>query len=379
MSPMKPKVLIVDDDAAWLKMMQKELEDYSGTFSVMPAYDGTQALDVLSSDHVSLVVSDLRMPNMDGFELLNRVLYKFPDIPVIIITAYDRPKTREVVFKSGADDYMTKPLEAQELTEKITEVLKKKSEGGSLHNVSLETFLQLIEMEQQTCTLHILNKDTSKTGVLFFRDGELMGARLGDRLGREAAYEILCWSGVSVSIENRCPITERQLEGGLQALLLDAMRTKDENEDDFNPGEEAEDDEIFLDSPVKENQDSNPGTDRAAFDSPEPAENIEHAKSGPSLDLDQPKGKSPADVVREKLNSALGSEDGVEDIYEDPGWHYLIEQASVIGKSFNGGELVALYINRGKKGHSVIVPGQQAAVVLMDPDASRDRIIDAVM
>ncbi|MFW6297392.1 MAG: response regulator [Desulfosalsimonas sp.] len=377
---MKPKVLIVDDDAAWLKTMKEELENYSGTFSLIPAYDGSQALEVLASDQVSLVVSDLRMPNIDGFELLNSVLQDYPDIPVIIITAYDRPKTREVVFKSGADDYMTKPFDASELAEKITGVLRKKSEGGSLHNVSLETFLQLVEMEQQTCTLRIVNKKSSRVGALFFRDGELMGARLGARQGREAAYEILCWSGVSVSIENRCPITERQLEGGLQAILLDAMRNKDESGEHFSPEEESEEDGIVFDTPAKERQSSNPGINKAALDSAESANNLQPAHSGGAeADLDQPKEKSPAAVVREKLNLALGSEEGVEDIYEDPAWHYLIEQASHIGRNFDAGELFAVYVNMGRKGHSVIVPGQQAAVILMDQHTARDRIINAVI
>ncbi|MCF8110092.1 MAG: response regulator [Desulfobacteraceae bacterium] len=377
---MKPKVLLVDDDAAWLKTMQKELEKYSGAFSVISAYDGSQALEVMASDQVSLVVSDLRMPNIDGFELLNQVLHKYPDIPVIIITAYDRPKTREVVFKSGADDYMTKPFTAGELAEKITGVLKKKSEGGSLHNVSLETFLQLIEMEQQNCTLRIVDKDPSRTGVLFFRDGELMGARLGGRLGLEAAYEILSWSGVSVSIENRCPIKEKQLEGGLQAILLDAMRTKDESEEDFNSEEESETDEIMLDSPVKEGQSSNPGVEATGSDSAKSPAGPRPEPPGISQSaVNRPKDSSPAAVVSEKLNSALGDEEGVEDIYEDPEWHYLIERASRIGKNFEAGGLLAVYVNKGRKGHCVIVPGEPASVILMSPDTSRDRIIDAVI
>ncbi|MFP4193824.1 MAG: response regulator [Desulfosalsimonas sp.] len=377
---MKPKVLLVDDDTAWLKAMQKEMESYSGVFSMIPAYDGSQALEVLASEQVSIVVSDLRMPNIDGFELLNRVQHEYPDIPVIIITAYDRPKTREVVFKSGADDYMTKPFTARDLDEKITALLRKKSEGGSLHNVSLETFLQLIEMEQQTCTLRVEDKNSSRNGVLFFRDGDLMGARLGTRLGREAAYEILSWSGVSVSIENRCPITEKQLDGELQAILLDAMRTKDENEEEFNPGQESDQDEIILDSPVRKSQSANPEADTAVFDTAGPAVNPQPRPGGEDFAVSAGyETASPAEKVREELISALGSEEGVEDIYEDPAWHYLIEEVSRMGRSFNSGELGAVYVNRGEKGHCVIVPGEKASVILISPDASRDRIIDAVM
>ncbi|MFW6080364.1 MAG: response regulator [Desulfosalsimonas sp.] len=352
---MKSKVLIVDDDTAWLKPMLKELEEYSGSFAVTPAYDGRQALEVLAADQISVLVSDLRMPNIDGFELLNRVLRQYPDIPVIIITAYDRPKTREVVINSGADEYLTKPFTAAELAEKINRLLQKKSEGGSLHNVSLETFLQLIEMEQQTCTLRVLNKTASNIGVLFFKDGDLMSARLGGRLGREAAYEILSWSGVSVSIENGCPVTEKQLDGELQAILLDAMRTKDESSLDFSPEERPEEkpaaDEILLQTPVKSHKATNT----------------------------QSQKKSSVPSASEKLVSVLSNEKGVEDIYEDPAWHYLIQQASAMAGIFDAGELSAIYLNRGGKGHYVIVPGDQAAVIQMHPDTPRDRIIDAVI
>ncbi len=235
----------------------------------------------------------------------------------------------------------------------------------------------MIEMEQQTCTLRVFNKNSSKMGALFIRDGELMSARLGSRLGRDAAYEILSWSGVSVSIENRCPVTEKQLEGGLQAILLDAMRTKDENDEDFDPEEEGGEYGSSEKKPVKEKQRSNPGTDKKPISLTEPAQTAGSAKPGAAAG---PAGdKSAMDSVRGKLIAAFGSEKGIEDIYEDPAWHYLIEQASNMGAAFEAGGLNAIYVNRGGNDHSVIVPGDQAVVIKMNPETSRDRIIDALM
>ncbi|MBS3754141.1 MAG: response regulator [Desulfobacterales bacterium] len=389
---MTPKVLLVDDDTAWLGAMQKELAEYADTFTVLAAHDGQQALDVLAAEDVSVVVSDLRMPGIDGFELLNRILHQYPDISVLIITAYDRPKTREVVFKSGADDYMTKPITASDLTGKINRTLKKKSEGGSLHNVSLETFLQLVEMEQQTCTLRVMNKSAGKSGALFFRNGELLNARYGGSQGREAAYEIFSWAGVSVSIENQCPVSEKQLEGELQAILLDAMRTKDESSEDFNPEEEEAEsqsseksrDEILLDTPVQNRRasNSNPEADTpppASAQAKPAAEPKARPQQAAPAETGQAEPESGAELVRQKINSSLGKEDDVEDIYEDLQWHYLIEQISHMGKIFNTGSLHAIYLNKGRGKQSVIVPGQRAAVVLMKADTPRDRIIDAVM
>jgi CheY-like chemotaxis protein len=207
---MKPKVLIVDDDQALLRLMQVELENYSDAFSVLTANSAHEALEILKKEHVAFVVSDLRMPGMDGYELLSEILKTYPDIPVYIITAFDKPKTQEVVVKSGAAGYLIKPFSAEELVETITHSLRKRSEGGSLHNVSLETFLQLIEMEQKTCTLHIIDKKGKNQGALFFRQGDLYNARVGSQQGKPAAYEILSWSNVSLSIAHECVFKEKK-------------------------------------------------------------------------------------------------------------------------------------------------------------------------
>ena len=97
---MRPNVLIVDDDQAFLRLIQKDLEGFSESFNVLTAESGNSALDILKNIYVSFIVSDLRMPGMDGFELLSGILKKFPDIPVYMMTSYDKPKTKDVVIKN---------------------------------------------------------------------------------------------------------------------------------------------------------------------------------------------------------------------------------------------------------------------------------------
>lgn len=365
---MTPKVLIVDDDAAWLTLMQRGLTENSAPFSVVTAPSGKKALEILAGDHVSAVVSDLRMPGIDGFELLNRLLHRYPDIPVMIVTAYDRPKTREVVFKSGASDYLVKPFSPAELAERVNRMLRSQSEGGSLHNVSLETFLQLIEMEGQTCTLRAWDRSGSKMGVLFFKDGELMNARLGGRQGNAAAYEILSWSGVSLSIENACAVAEKNIDGGLQAILLNAMRSKDESRADFDPSEEPAPGEPASPEPP-------PG--RILLNNPVPP------RAGPAETARQRSGpagpESAVDAIRAKLAAGPGPADGVEDIYEDPQYNGLIEQAAHIGRIFGSGRLNAVYLGKKEGGQRIIVPGERAIVVAMSPEIPRDRVIELLL
>lgn len=368
---MVPKVLIVDDDQSWLSLMHKELGNYANDFTVRTADSGESALATLKQEHIIVVVSDLRMPGMDGFDLLSRILSNYPDIPVIIVTAYDRPKTKDVVFRSGAAGYLTKPLSPDILAGEINKILRKKVAGGNLHNVALETFLQLVEMEQQTCTLQVSNKAGNTAGVLFFRNGDIVNARIGGRQGKAAAYEIFSWSSVSVSIENECVFEEKLIEGDLQAILLDAMRSKDENEEASQAS--AEENEIVLDEPV--NGDESKDTENI-----EPQENADEVQpSAQPVEPEEPEEElSAAESVRRRLEIALSADRGVKDVYSDDAWDQMTSDASNIGEVFDFGQLNVIYINKGVQGQYLIMPGEETTVISIDPDAPRDRIIGAV-
>jgi CheY-like chemotaxis protein len=380
---MKPKVLIVDDDQALLRLMQVELENYSDAFSVLTANDAHEALEILKREHIAFVVSDLRMPGMDGYDLLSQILKTYPDIPVYIITAFDKPKTRDVVVKSGAAGYLRKPFSAEELVETITHSLRKRSEGGSLHNVSLETFLQLIEMEQKTCTLYIVDKKGKNQGTLFFREGDLFNARVGSRQGKPAAYDILSWSNVSLSIEHDCVFKEKKIDGDLQAILLDAMRSKDELRENEMAAfdQESADGELILDNPVGEaaEEPEKPATAPQPIiqkNKPKPSDRIK-VKVSPSGVTAAPDFSSmpPAEAVRKRIEMEIGNRNGVNDVYIDSTWEPLIHQASAVGDILDFGRLNVLYVNKGITEHFIVVPGREIAVVSISAESPRDRIV----
>ncbi len=402
---MLPQVLIVDDDQSWLTLLSKELESYAASFTIRTAASAESALALLRREHIMLVISDLRMPGMDGFELLSQILEHFPDIPVIIVTGYDRPKTKDVVFRSGASGYLIKPFATDKLAREISKMLNKKAEGGNLHNVSLETFLQLVEMEQQTCTLQVINKAARTGGVLFFREGELVNARIHDRQGKAAAYEILSWSNVSVSIENNCVFEEKIIEGDLQAILLDAMRSKDENEENARQNGAAAEETAGVregaadepaaadaDAGMDSGADSSPAEDSttdaadtaagenpsvsAPNDSPDPPEKTSDNDSAVSEPPEEE--LSPAESIRRRLTRALGNYSGVEDVYTDDGWNSLLSESTALGEAFGFGPLNVFYASKVGKRQYLVVPGEETTVIAITPDASRDRIISAV-
>jgi CheY-like chemotaxis protein len=362
---MLPQVLIVDDDRAWLRLLDKELAGYAGSFRIRTAENAQNALALLRREHIMLMITDLRMPGMDGFDLLSRILEDYPDVPVIIVTAYDRPKTKDVVFKSGAVGYLTKPFATETLAREINKMLAKKAEGGNLHGVSLESFLQLVEMEQQTCTLHVIHPDGKRGGVLFFREGELYNARICDRKGKPAAYEIISWSGVSVFIENGCIFEKKGIEGDLQAILLDAMRSKDENMQSDEPettAAQAAGGGVRSPSPVQPN----------VTEPKEPENNRARPDEAPDADL------TSLPAIRRRLAASLGNYRGVEDVYADEAWTPLLAEGAHIGSAFGLGRLNVVYASRLDKQQYLVLPGEETTVIAITPDAPRDKIVGAV-
>ena len=122
MSP-KAKILIVDDEPYNVDYLQQELEDLD--YQIITAFNGQEALDKIKSQQPDLILLDLMMPILDGFAVLARV--KEDDalrlIPVIIVSAANDSKSVVKGIKQGADDYVTKPIDAEHLKKKVKEFL----------------------------------------------------------------------------------------------------------------------------------------------------------------------------------------------------------------------------------------------------------------
>ncbi len=222
-------ILIVDDDRDLLLMSKEGLAPYEGVFSVLTAGDGQQAMEVLQKKPVSLVLTDLKMPRMDGFGLLAHIMENYPDIPVLVMTAFGTPALKQKAGTNGAMEYIEKPFVLKDVARKIIAALRRESDGGTLRGFTLGTFVQLVQAEQKTCTIRVYHRYSDQKGVLFFRNGDLLDARLNGAMGIDAAYAILSWDDVSLSIENHCPKQKKAIDADLQAVLIEAMRQKDEN------------------------------------------------------------------------------------------------------------------------------------------------------
>ena len=119
---MKEKILVVDDEKQIVDIVRAYLE--KDGYRVVAAYDGRQALEVAARERPALLVLDLMLPEMSGWDVM-RSLRQTSDTPVIILTARDDPTDKVVGLELGADDYVVKPFEPKELLARVRAVLRR--------------------------------------------------------------------------------------------------------------------------------------------------------------------------------------------------------------------------------------------------------------
>jgi DNA-binding NtrC family response regulator len=126
----KKNVLIVDDDPDVLTMLEGLLKKLE--YNPFVAANGEEAVRVIDSNKIDVVVSDLVMPEMNGMELLKRVKSRKGDVPFVMITGHPSIETAVEAIKKGAYDYLTKPFQAEEVRIKIDRALEKRGLRRSL-------------------------------------------------------------------------------------------------------------------------------------------------------------------------------------------------------------------------------------------------------
>ena len=126
----KHSILLVDDDIEYLKSMKKFLER-SGYAATIVA-DGLEALEAIDEKMFDLILSDFRMPSLDGMELMKEIRRKKLDMPVVFITGYGEVESYMDLMNLGAFDYLNKPVDMNEILRIVRRVFETTSEGCRL-------------------------------------------------------------------------------------------------------------------------------------------------------------------------------------------------------------------------------------------------------
>ena len=220
------KILIVDDDPGTLRLLQKAFKR-NENLEIFTAGEGKSAINLLNNNDIDLIITDLRMPGINGLQLLAYVNKKFPGTRVIVLTGFGTPVIEEKVKAMGDYQYYEKPLDFHVLMEAASMEMRI-APSSQIHGINIASFLQLIDIEGKLCTLKISSR--GKTGFLYFRSGELIAAETDGIKGEEAARNIINWENSVIEVKDVCKKHKREIEKPLMHILMESARIKDEKE-----------------------------------------------------------------------------------------------------------------------------------------------------
>jgi len=141
-------ILVVEDDEILNKMICTKLRQEN--FVTFCAFDGEEALEVLDKEHIDLIISDIMMPHMNGYELTEELRKADFHLPILMVTAKSQMEDMETAFHAGTDDYMVKPIRMQELILRVRALLKRSQISSERKLQIKNTCLDYDELSVQT-------------------------------------------------------------------------------------------------------------------------------------------------------------------------------------------------------------------------------------
>lgn len=168
------KILIVEDEKAISNLIKINLSD-AGYFCTC-VYDGAEAADILEKESFDLILLDIMLPKIDGYELMEYI--KFLEIPVIFLTAKATVQDKVKGLRLGAEDYLTKPFEIIELLARVETVLRrynKNSKFLKVHDLSIDTLSRIVRKNGEIINLtpkeyELLLLFVQNKNIVLFRD-----------------------------------------------------------------------------------------------------------------------------------------------------------------------------------------------------------------
>lgn len=237
----KQQLLLVDADPASVRVLEVSLK--KAGFSVTTAADGQDALSKLELSAPDLILTDTRLPRVDGYELVRRIkdIPALAGVPVVFLTSQKSVEDKIRGLELGVEDYLTKPIFVRELIARVHLLLTRRTHqrmstvlpgsrrttlSGDLADMGVVDLLQTLEMGRKSGVVKLHDKQIE--AKIYFRDGKVVDAEHGKLKGEEAIYRCLIWTGGTFEVEFE-PIDRPELIlTSTQGLLMEGMRRLDE-------------------------------------------------------------------------------------------------------------------------------------------------------
>jgi len=227
----KHTILVVDDDPDLLDLYRKVLGELPSRPTIRTASSGARAIAMLETEPVSLLICDLKMPKMDGLQVLSIVRRNYPELRTVVLTAMGDEQLRSRVYALGVDLFWQKPGSEEEtkmLLDCLESLLGRESEPGfrGVQSKSLVDIVQLECISQSSSVLRITNGPLS--GRIWINEGELIDAETDEARGEEAFQKILAWKTGNFESLPAEPSRPRTIFKSYNAVLLESAQALDE-------------------------------------------------------------------------------------------------------------------------------------------------------
>ncbi len=204
----RQRILVVDDDQEIVKAIGINLQNEG--YEVFMAYDGLQALDIISSKSVQLIILDVMMPRLDGLSTTLKIREE-KNIPIIILSAKSEDTDKVLGLSMGADDYVTKPFNTMELMARIKSQLRRYLNLGDVNGQAKSNILQsgglCFDLENHTLTV---DGDPVKLTATETKIMELLMRSPGRIFPAEEIYERV-WEAPAYGVENTVMVHIRRI------------------------------------------------------------------------------------------------------------------------------------------------------------------------
>jgi len=248
------KILLVDDNPMVLGMLRQSLAPLA---IVSTATDGADALLKAVDDPPDLLVSDYRMPGMDGRQLVEKLKSRPATAGIsVVLLATKNDISEKLSQQDPADDFVEKPFFLREATHRIKRVIDKialekmakaaSTNGvlrGSLLQMNVIDLVQSLEMGRKSCLLTLTNE--KERCEIYFTEGQVVHAAYGSLTGDEAVFKVLRWMGGNFQIDFEGKTTVQTTRLRTQGLLMEGLRLLDESRRDVG---QTEEEDVLLDT-----------------------------------------------------------------------------------------------------------------------------------
>lgn len=238
----KKKILLVDADPRSLRVIEVSLR--KAGYNVACAQDGLAALEVAEQQQPDLVISDTRLPKLDGYGLVHRLKESkdLAGVPVVFLASQGSVEDRIRGLELGIEDYLTKPIFVRELLARVNVVLARRTQeslqgppststaktrfAGSIVDMTVVDLLQTFELSKKSGTVTF--KNGRDLGHVWFRDGSVVDAEVGALRGEEAVYRLLVWSEADFEVDFGPIDRDDVVEQSTANLVMEGLRRADE-------------------------------------------------------------------------------------------------------------------------------------------------------